>query len=110
MFLPNPISIIRIVEYSTISVLEYFGDTLANVGLPEAWLECDSNFVTRIKNKYIGREYNQIEKKIESNQIKTTIKSNQIGGNDPNTVGNGCHNGTAGANDGPSAGYLMWRW
>ena len=33
---PNPISIIRILEYSTISVLEYFGDTLANVGLPEA--------------------------------------------------------------------------
>ena len=32
----NPISIIRILEYSTISVLEYFGDTLANVGLPKA--------------------------------------------------------------------------
>ena len=36
MFLLKPISMIRIVEYSTVSVLEYFGDTLANVGLPEA--------------------------------------------------------------------------
>ena len=43
---PNSISMIRIVEYSTISVLEYFGDTLANVRL-----ECDSDCVTRIKNK-----------------------------------------------------------
>ena len=36
VFLSNPISIIRIVEYSTISVLEYFEDTLNNVGLPES--------------------------------------------------------------------------
>ena len=52
---------IRIVEYSTISVLEYFEDTLANVGLPEAWLRCDSNCVTRVENKYVRRESNQIE-------------------------------------------------
>ena len=70
---------IRIVEYSTISVLEYFGDTLSNVGLPEAWLECDMNGATRIGNKYVRRELNRIEKNpIESNQIETTIESNQI--------------------------------
>ena len=59
---PNPISMIRIVKYSTISVLEYFEDTLANMGLPEALLECDSNRVTRVKNKYVRRESNRIEK------------------------------------------------
>ena len=36
MFSPNPISIIRIVEYSMISVLEYLRETLANLGLPKA--------------------------------------------------------------------------
>ena len=42
---------IRIVEYSTISVLEYFEDTLANVGIPEAFLEFSSNCVTQVENK-----------------------------------------------------------
>ena len=60
MFSPNIISIIRSVEYSTILVLEYFEDTLANVGLPEAWQEFDLNCVTRIKNEYVRRESNQI--------------------------------------------------
>ena len=36
VFFPNSISVMIIVEYSTISVLEYFGDTVANAGLPEA--------------------------------------------------------------------------
>ena len=36
VFLSNPISIIRIVEFPLISVLGYFEDTLDNVGLPEA--------------------------------------------------------------------------
>ena len=36
---PNITSMIRIVEYSTFSVLEYFKDTLDNVVLPLAWLE-----------------------------------------------------------------------
>ena len=61
-----------------ISGLEYFGDTLSNVGLPKTWLECDSNCVNRIKTKYVIRELNRIKKtqlslikleKIESNQI-----------------------------------------
>ena len=43
-------------------MLEYFGDTLANVGLPEAWLECGSNCVTRIENKYVRHKSNRIEK------------------------------------------------
>ena len=59
-FLPNPISIIGIVEYSMISVLEYFGDTLANVGLPEAWLVCDWDCVNCIENKYVRHESNRI--------------------------------------------------
>ena len=62
MFLPDPISIIRIVEYSTISVLEYFEDTLANVGLPESLLKCDLNCVTRIENRCVRCESNRIEK------------------------------------------------
>ena len=41
VFSPNPILIIKVLEYSMISVLEYFGDTLENIGLPKAWLECD---------------------------------------------------------------------
>ena len=44
-----------------ISVLEYFEDTLANVGLPEAWLKCDSNCVTRVENKYVKCELDWIE-------------------------------------------------
>ena len=51
MFSTNTVSIIRIVEYSKISVLEFFEDTLANVGLTEAWLEWGFNFVTRIKKQ-----------------------------------------------------------
>ena len=62
-------------EYSKISVLEYFGDTMVNVGLPEAWLECDLNCVNRIENKSVRRVLNQIEKNsIDSNQIKTMIE------------------------------------
>ena len=41
-------------------------------------MEFDSDFVTRIENKYVRRESNWIRKKIESNQTKTTIESNQI--------------------------------
>ena len=53
---------IEIVEYSTILMLDYYKDTLENVGLPEALLEWDSNYVTRIENKYIKCELNQIRK------------------------------------------------
>ena len=52
----------RIVEYTTILVLEYFEDTLANAGLPEAWLMCDSNCVTQVENKYVRRQLNLIKK------------------------------------------------
>ena len=40
---------------------DYFEDTLANEGFPEAWLDCDSNDLIRIKNKWVKRELN-IEK------------------------------------------------
>ena len=39
VFLPKKVSAIRIVEYSIISILDDFKDTLANLGLPEAWVE-----------------------------------------------------------------------
>ena len=75
----NPISIIRIVEYSTIWVLGILEDTLANVGLPEAWLKCDLNCVTRVKNKYVRCESNRIGKKqlrlIKSKPQLSLIKS-----------------------------------
>ena len=56
-------------EYSTISILGYFGDTLVNVGLPEACLEWDLNNVTQIENNYVKRESNRI-KKPDSNPVK----------------------------------------
>ena len=49
--LSKTVSVLRIVEYFTISMLYYFKDTLANVGLHEAWMEWDLNFVARIENK-----------------------------------------------------------
>ena len=48
-------------ENTTISLLEYFEDTLSNVGLPEAWLRRDSNFVTRLKINTL--DVSQIESK-----------------------------------------------
>ena len=72
-------------EYSAISVLEYFKDTLANMGLPEAWLECVLNCVNRVESKYVRRESNRIGKN-ESNKIDTTIESNQIENRESNQV------------------------
>ena len=43
------------------SMLDYFKEILANMGLPEAWLEWDSNDVTLTKNKYVKRESNKIK-------------------------------------------------
>ena len=40
--LPKPIWVFRILEYSTISLLN-FQDTLVNVGLPGMWLKYESN-------------------------------------------------------------------
>ena len=42
--------------------MDYFEYTLANVGLPEAWLEWDSNDVTQIKDKSVKCEANLTEK------------------------------------------------
>ena len=53
---PKPIWVIIIVEYSTISMLNYFEDTLDNVGLPEAWLGRESNYLTQIVKKCIKSE------------------------------------------------------
>ena len=64
MLSPKTISVLRIVEYSTISMLDYFEDTLANVGLSEAWLGCVYNCVTGIRNNYVKCESNWIEKQL----------------------------------------------
>ena len=63
-------------EYSTISMLDYFKDTLANVGLPEVWLEWDSNDMTPIENKCVKHESNRIEK-YELNPVKN-CELNQV--------------------------------
>ena len=52
-----------------ISMLDYFEDTLDNVGILEAWLEWDSNDVTKIEEKYVKCELNWTEKPwVESSQ------------------------------------------
>ena len=58
------ISVLIIVEFSTISLLDCFEDTLAHVGLPESWLEYELNDVTQIKNNYINLEPNWIVKNV----------------------------------------------
>ena len=63
-------------EYSTISILDYFEDTLDNVGLPEAWLEWYSNNETQIKNKYVICESNRIEKQLSLIKSEKTIDYN----------------------------------
>ena len=49
--LPTAIWVFRILEYSSISLLNLFQDTLAYVGFPAAWIRCDSDGVTKIENK-----------------------------------------------------------
>ena len=78
-------------EYSTMSMLCYYKDTLANVGLLEAILLWGSDCVTQLKNIYVKHESNRIEKLIESNQIVKAIKSNQINNRELNRVKNGDH-------------------
>ena len=50
------------VEYSTISTLEYVKNTLANMGLDESWMEYDLNDATQIENKNFKCESNCIKK------------------------------------------------
>ena len=54
----------------------YFEDTLANMGLPESWLEWPLNNVTKFENGCIKRELDWI-KKLSQIQPKTVsqIKS-----------------------------------
>ena len=79
VFLSKTILVLRIEEYSIISLLGYFEYTLDNVGLPEAWLEQDSNDVTKIENKCVKHESNQIEKlgQIQSKTV-SQIKSEPV--------------------------------
>ena len=77
MFSPKTISVPRIVEYSTISMLDYFEDNLANVVLPEAWLECDSNDVTRIENNCVKHESIEPKKTWVKYSQKLLVEYNQ---------------------------------
>ena len=62
-------TMLRIVEYSTILMLDYFEDIMANLGLPEDLLLWDSNYMTWIKNNYIKHESDRIRKAwVESRQ------------------------------------------
>ena len=116
VFSPKPILVLRIVEYSKSSMLDYFKYTLANVGLPEAWLKLKSNYMTQIKNKFVKRKSNWI-KGTESNPVEN-CELNQVGNNelnqvrhgDSNQVGNGGQCGTSDADYGTSVGYLMQQW
>ena len=77
-------------EYSIISMLGYFKDTLSNVGIPDSWLQWDLDDVTQIENKYVKHELNWIEK-YESNPVKN-YDSDQVGNNQLNPVVNGKSN------------------
>ena len=48
-------------EYSTISVLDYYKETLAYVGLPEIWLELGLCYVTLIGGKCFKLDLDWIE-------------------------------------------------
>ena len=76
-------------------MLDYFTDTLANIWLPEVWLEYKSNFVTWIGDKCVKRESNciggelsQIQKNLESNQVWNN-ESNQVVNYESNQIRNG---------------------
>ena len=85
-----------------------FKDTLDNAGLPEAWLECYSNNVAPIKNKFIKRESNWIGKTY-SNPFENS-ESNQVRNNDSNQVGTSGQRRSSDADYGASVRYLMVQW
>ena len=60
-------------KYTTILMLDYFEETLKNVGLPKAWLGYDSNHVTQNENKCVKLELNQIGGEMSKIQSKTVI-------------------------------------
>ena len=59
-------------EYSIISMLDYFKDTLANMRPYKAWMEWDSNDATQIENIYVNHESNR--EKTEWNPVKTASR------------------------------------
>ena len=89
-----------------IPLLDYYGDNLANVGLPEAWLEWGSNCVIEIfllnfiyKKNY---ESNPVKKR-ESHEVKQGV-SNEIKHVENNQVSHRSQCGTADVDDGASVG------
>ena len=60
-------------------MLDYFKCTLVNIGLSEAWIYWESNYMTCMKNKFIKSESNWIEK-LSQIQSKTVswIKSEMM--------------------------------
>ena len=53
-------------EYSIISMLDYFKDTLANMRPYEDWMEWDSNDATQIEYIYVNCEFKK--KKLSGTQ------------------------------------------
>ena len=86
-------------EYSTISMLDYFEDTQANVGLPEAWRNVTRMMWLKLETKF-KHESNQI-KKTESNSVENH-EFNPVKQGESNQVKHGDQSGTADADDGPS--------
>ena len=74
--LPKPILVLRIVKYSTISMLVYIKDTLTNVVIPEDWIKCESNDLTLIFKNCVKGESDPIRQNLSQILSKTV---SQIG-------------------------------
>ena len=92
-------------EYSAILMLNYFEDTVANVGIPEAWLEWKFTDVTQIGKKYVKREFESNRVKTESIPVRNR-ESNQVRHHESIWDWSLGQCRTADANNGASIGYL----
>ena len=58
-------------------MLDYFKDTLSNVGLYESLLEWGFYDVTQVENKCVKRESNQIRENWVKSSYKPWVESNR---------------------------------
>ena len=102
-------------EYSIISMFDYYKDTLSNVGLPESWLNRSRMMWLKLR-KCVKTELNGGEK-TESNLVKNR-DSDQVKHGESNTVKHGEsnqvkyseHRGTADVDYDTSVRYLTAQW
>ena len=78
MSLPKIIWVFRILEHSTISLLNCFQGILACVRFSETWLEWDSNYVNIIKNKCVHQESNWKKTSQIKSETVSQIKSEMV--------------------------------